>query len=218
MLNGMTDETAWRVLCAPGGWVRATRPTDDTTVYMHLRHSGTGTQQRLNVHTVVMESESPISTHVWRDVPFKNVEYVANQAGILPGTDMNWYRDTLLTPATVEPVNVVQLERHFGTAEELRAADDPEASPMPSAMFLVGTETTDPGEEPAPLVKPEGRITDEFLKDLARTYGWLVASKNTAPATVIAEQAGAPVATVRRWISNARQRGFLPPGRPGRAG
>lgn len=89
---------------------------------------------------------------------------------------------------------------------------------MPSAMFLVGTETTDPGEEPAPLVKPEGRITDEFLKDLARTYGWLVASKNTAPATVIAEQAGAPVATVRRWISNARQRGFLPPGRPGRAG
>lgn len=218
MLSAMTDATAWRVLCAPGGWVRATRPADDTTVYMHLRHSGAGTQQRLNVHTVVMDSDSPISTHVWREVPFKGVEDVANDPSVLPGTGRNWYRDTLLEPAAVEPVTVVHLERHFGTPDELRAADDPDALPMPHAMFLIGTESADPGAEPPPLVKPEGRITDEFLSDLAATYRWLVASKNSAPATVIAEQTGAPVATVRRWVSNARQRGFLPPGRPGRAG
>jgi len=218
MLNGMTDATAWRVLCAPGGWVRATRPADDTTVYMHLRHSGAGAQQRLNVHTVVMDSDSPISTLVWRDVPFKGVEDVANDPSLLPGSGRNWYRDTLLEPADVEPVSVVQLERHFGTPDELRTADDPDAHPMPRMMFLIGREKSDPGVEPPPLAKPNGRITDEFLTDLAGTYRWLVASEHSAPATVIADQTGAPVATVRRWISNARQRGFLPPGRPGRAG
>lgn len=191
---------------------------DDTTVYMQLRHSGGGAQQRLNVHTVVMDSDSPISTHVWREVPFKSVEDVANDPSVLPGSERNWYRDKLLEPADVVPISVADLERHFGTPEELRSADDLNAFPMPSAMFLVGTEAADPGEEPPPLAKPEGRITDEFLADLARTYRWLVASKNSAPATVIAEQTGAPVATVRRWISNARQRGYLPPGRPGRAG
>ena len=214
----MKELTDWRVISAPGGWVRAKAPADDTTVYMHLKGTGEGPQQRLNVHTVLMESSSPISAHVWRYVPFQAVEEVANNLhGILSAAGWNPIRETLLSPAEEVPVDISQLERHFGTAEDLAAMDGPNPVIANNMMILSGIGEA-PGEEPPPLSKPSGKITDEFLSDLARTYRWLVASKHTAPATVIAEQTGAPVATVRRWISNARQRGFLPPGRPGRAG
>ncbi|WP_338907084.1 hypothetical protein [Streptomyces nigra] len=164
-----------------------------------------------------MDSESPISTLVWRDVPFKRVEEIANLSGILGAGEWNPLRDELLKPADVQPVDVHELERHFGTPEQLASLDGP--SPVIENNMVILTEATgSPGAQPAPLAKPNGRITDDFLQELARMYQWLVASKQTAPATLIAEQTGAPVATVRRWIVNARQRGFLPPGRPGRAG
>jgi hypothetical protein len=213
----MEDLTSWRVVCAPGGWARATRPADGTTVYMRLRSASDEPRQRLNVHTVVMDSKAPISTLVWRDVPFKHVEEIANMSSILGGEGWNPLRKELLKPADVEPVSVDELERHFGTPEELASLDGP--NPVIENNMVILTETAgNPGAQPAPLSKPDGRITDDFLRDLAHMYQWLVASKQTAPATVIAEQTGAPVATVRRWIVNARQRGFLPPGRPGRAG
>lgn len=218
MLWAMEDPSNWRLICAPGGWARVTRPADATTVYMRLRGAGEGSMRRLNVHTVVMDSDSPISTHIWRDVPFKSVEEVANNLhGILGATGWNPLREELLKPAAGEPVGIEQLERHFGTEEELASMDGPNPVISNNMAILVGGTGT-PGEAPPPLSKPDGRITDEFLTSLARTYQWLVASKETAPATVIAEQTGAPVATVRRWIVNARQRGMLPPGRPGRAG
>ena len=214
----MRELTDWRVLCAPGGWVRVTRPAGDTTIYMRLRSSGNGAQQRLNVHTVVMASGEPISAHAWRYVPFESVERTANNTqGILTDSGWNEYREILLSPASDEPFGVEQLERHFGTPEQLLEADDPEVFPMPRGMFLVGTDP-EPGEEPAPLIKPTGRITDEFLAHLAKMYQWLVATGQSAPSAVIAEQTGAPVATVRRWVATARQRELLPPGRPGRAG
>lgn len=214
----MKELTDWRLVAAPGGWVRAKAPADNTTVYMRLRGTGEGPQQRLNVHTVVMDSSAPVSAHVWRYVPFKEVERLANNLdGILPGSGWNPIRDRLLLPAEREPTDVAKLEQHFGSADELASLDGPNPVIENHMVILSGVGEA-PGEEPPPLSKPTGKITDEFLTDLARTYRWLVASKNTAPATVIAEQTGAPVATVRRWISNARQRGMLPPGRPGRAG
>lgn len=214
----MKELTHWRVVAAPGGWVRAKAPADETTVYMQLRSTGEGPHHRLNVHTVVMDSPAPISSHVWRYVPFHEVERVANNTqGILTAEGWNPIRERLLTPAEGSPVDVGTLEHYFGTAEELANLDGPNPVIENHMLILSGVGGA-PGEEPPPLSKPVGRITDEFLEELARTYNWLVASKHTAPATVIADQTGAPVATVRRWISNARQRGILPPGRPGRAG
>ncbi|MDX2703944.1 hypothetical protein PV350_13890 [Streptomyces sp. PA03-6a] len=213
----MEDLTHWRLAAAPGGWVRATKPADRTTIYMRLRGTGDGPQQRLNVHSVVMESVSPISTHIWRDVPFKDVEKVANNVrGVLRDNGWNPFREELLKAPEAEPVSVDQLERYFGSPEALASLDGP--SPVVSNNMVILAGEASPGEEPPPLTKPEGRITDDFLRSLSRTYQWLVASGETAPATVLAQQTGAPVATVRRWVVNARQRGFMPPGRPGRAG
>lgn len=67
----------------------------------------------------------------------------------------------------------------------------------------------------AALRRPDDRITDEFLIHLTAVYLELAAQKR-APAPVIAEQTGAPVRTVHRWIYEARKRGHLPPGHRGR--
>lgn len=218
----MKELTDWRAMYAPGGWVRAKALTDSTTVYMRLRGAGTGPHQRLNVHTVVMDSPSPISTHVWRHVPFQAIEEAANGEGVAgqawDALGGNPVRDVLMSSPKEDPISVEQLERHFGTPEELRGADDPENVVVHANMLFLREGSQAAGEEPPPLTRPAGRLTDDFLRDLARTYKWLVATGNGAPATVIAEQTQTPVATVRRWISNARQRQFLPPGRPGRAG
>jgi len=60
------------------------------------------------------------------------------------------------------------------------------------------------------------KITDEFLAAIAKQYTEHVdAGRNPAPE--IAEQEGAPVATVHRWINEARKSGFLTTTTPGLA-
>jgi hypothetical protein len=58
---------------------------------------------------------------------------------------------------------------------------------------------------------------DEFYATVASTYRHLV----TATARPVAELADAnevPRTTAHRWVKEARRRGMLPPGRPGKAG
>ncbi|WP_432184874.1 hypothetical protein [Streptomyces tendae] len=61
------------------------------------------------------------------------------------------------------------------------------------------------------------KLTDDFLKMIADEYRELVAAGSQRPNADLAERYDAPAATVRRWVANARQRGFLPPGTVGRA-
>lgn len=68
-----------------------------------------------------------------------------------------------------------------------------------------------------PLARPDGSDPEAFSRRVAEAYGEAVAATST-PAKVLAEEAGVPVTTVHRWIREARQRGFLPPARKGRAG
>jgi hypothetical protein len=216
----MEETNEWRLICAPGGWVRAT--DQDMKVYMRLRETGSGPAPRLNVHTVLMESETPISTAVWRQVPFEDIERFANDPrGILNDQPGGWNppRTALLTPTEVEPIAIDDLERHFGTAEEL-AQHDAVSNPVPhpNGLFLTDWKPADPGERPERLTRPVGRITDDFLADLARSYQWLVAKGYTSPSTMLGEEMQTSVGNVRRWVSTARKKGLLPPGRPGRAG
>ncbi|MGW4752010.1 hypothetical protein [Streptomyces chartreusis] len=200
----MTQPTDWDLICRPGGWIRATDRTGESTLYLHVRGSGEGTPQRLNIHRVVMDSSKPISAHGWRRVPFSNIERLANGAGV---------REQLLLEPDSELPDLDELERYF-LDDDGRLT----SKALTTATIWAGQQPEQADEQPDPLRKPEGRITDDFLQELAATYRWLVNNGRRAPASVIADQTGAPVATVRRWIANARQRGFLPPGRPGRAG
>lgn len=214
----MSDVIEWRIICAPGGWVRATTAGGDATVYMQLTRAEP--RQRLNVHVALMSSGAPISTHAWRNVPFEEVEEFANGTyGVMHERGgINPPRNILLSPAERDPLKADELDSYFGAAQELREHDAADNKiPHPNGFWLSDLRQ-DPGEEPARLSHPGPRITDEFLASLAATYRWHVAANHGAPSAVIAEQTGAPVATARRWVSMARKRGLLPPGRQGRAG
>jgi hypothetical protein len=68
-----------------------------------------------------------------------------------------------------------------------------------------------------PLRRPDGTDPEGFSRLVAEAYNSLVTT-TSAPAKALADEAGVPVTTVHRWIREARQRGFLPPARKGRAG
>jgi hypothetical protein len=61
-------------------------------------------------------------------------------------------------------------------------------------------------------------VSYEFLQRVAQAYTALVAQGERAPAPRLAEQSGATVHAVRKWIFTARKRGIMPPGRRGKAG
>lgn len=61
------------------------------------------------------------------------------------------------------------------------------------------------------------RHPDAFYQQVAVAYLSL-AQASSRPAAELAEASGVPASTAHRWIKEARHRGFLPPGRPGKAG
>ncbi len=70
--------------------------------------------------------------------------------------------------------------------------------------------------EAAPLTRPDGSNPEAFYGRVAARYQVLV-RRTAKPAVEMAEEAGVPVATARRWINEARRRQLLPAGRQGRA-
>jgi hypothetical protein len=66
------------------------------------------------------------------------------------------------------------------------------------------------------LARLRGR-PDVFYRQVADTYLDL-AQASHRPAGEIADSHGVPVSTAHRWVKEARRRGFLPPGRPGKTG
>lgn len=67
------------------------------------------------------------------------------------------------------------------------------------------------------LRRPDGSDPEGFYRLVATAYNEAVIA-TSKPALVLAEEAGVPVTTVHRWIREARQRGYLPKARRGRAG
>lgn len=63
---------------------------------------------------------------------------------------------------------------------------------------------------------PRGR-PDRFYADIAAEYQDLTSSSRR-PAADLADRHSVPVSTTHRWIKEARRRGLLAPGRPGKAG
>lgn len=69
-----------------------------------------------------------------------------------------------------------------------------------------------------PLPRPDSfDDPDEHARMVAAHYRQYAQASNR-PAVLMAEKSGVPVATVRRWIHEARLRGHLPPGRRGKTG
>jgi hypothetical protein len=58
---------------------------------------------------------------------------------------------------------------------------------------------------------------DVFYREVADVY-LTYAQASPRPACDLADEHGVPVSTAHRWVKEARRRGFLPPGRPGKSG
>jgi hypothetical protein len=90
--------------------------------------------------------------------------------------------------------------------------DETVATPFPDFVRLYGRGSAHRlGEIPEP---PYG---DAFYKRVAAAYSDL-ARQVARPAAELAEVNEIPVRRVHSWVKEARRRGFLPPGRPGKAG
>jgi hypothetical protein len=59
------------------------------------------------------------------------------------------------------------------------------------------------------------RLDDAHYELVAAAYRGAVAN-GLPPAKTLADESGVPQGTVNRWIGEARRRGYLPPGEPGR--
>jgi hypothetical protein len=68
-----------------------------------------------------------------------------------------------------------------------------------------------------PVGEGSGQRGDDFYRAVAQAYLRLVSEQRT-PAPELAEANAVPVTTARRWVKEARLRGFLPPGRAGKVG
>ncbi|MEC4016064.1 hypothetical protein [Streptomyces sp. H27-D2] len=173
--------------------------------YLQFRAAGSEDAPRLDPHAVVVKSDEAISGRSWRRVPFAEISLHAGIPEV---------RDVLLQPGGSATPSLDVLEQYFAdTTEEYEWL----GGMIPYSQAVVSDDPADP-QTPLPLIQPPaGRITDEFLQEVAEAYNWFVAAKK-APAPGIAELSGAPVRTAHRWVSEARRRAFLPPARRGQAG
>lgn len=86
-----------------------------------------------------------------------------------------------------------------------------------------------PGDQDGPRRRPRARIAaslrsnavrgypDAFYQAVASTYRHLSAS-SSRPVAELAAANDVPVSTAQRWVKEARRRGLLAPGHPGKAG
>ncbi|MEU9245677.1 hypothetical protein [Streptomyces sp. NPDC048385] len=211
---------AWAIDVRPWGWLRLREISEQgPTVYLHYEVVGSQGQERLDLQAVVMRSGSgeALSGRVWRRIPFADIEKALTVALVNPppteffaGEPFEQLREVFANgvEGSVPPV-LDSLDDFFKATEDLTPIY---FNPVPSGMLV----TEDQGRLPR-ISSPEGRITDDFLQDVAEAYRWY-ASRDEPPAPSIAQMAGAPVRTVHRWIYEARKRGILPPARSGRAG
>ena len=101
----------------------------------------------------------------------------------------------------------------------------PRGAPPPEPPEVDGWDTPEPtrparrpraGRAPGAAHAARGR-PDRFYREVAAAYLDL-AQASARPAADLAQTHGIPTTTAHRWIKEARRRGFLPPGRPGKSG
>lgn len=201
MIAEPRDFDAWDFEYRPGGWVRARNQTGITVFFRVVYIGDDDGKRRPSIRTAIMDSPQPISARSWRTAPFAEAEMFL---------DAEWapnVYEVLTQPADADAVG------------DLGAYFDRTADKYRNIEGIALTDTIIGGAENFEMVRdPGGRITDEFLQNLAAMYRWAGPPRSSAPAVVIAESADVPVTRVHRWVAQARKRGFLPPAIKGKAG
>src|SRR5262249_13342895 len=99
---------------------------------------------------------------------------------------------------------------------------NPRARPLaPPTSARDGWETSDPARAVPRNQGPDGARSRGRPAVFYPAVGGgcpALAQASHRPASDIAARHGVPVSTAHRWVKEARRRGFLPPGRPGKTG
>lgn len=152
-----------------------------------------------------------------RELPLHVVEAVVNEDPDAPAG--------LVARLNAAGPQLAVLASHYATTFGGQAKpDDWVALSMSSQIRGSGLpqpEKTRPSPQPKtevpPLTAPREGLTDEWLRHLAAAYTAAL-RRGEPPAKALAEQAGVPVRTVHSWVYRARKRGFMAPGKTGKAG
>lgn len=204
----------WVGEAVPGGWVRLKdREAGGTVVYLRFDpvvHRG-HTRFKLRDLVVRGAPDDDLTTRMFRRIPITELEQAVEDPTV---------KLTLTAEPFAPPPSLDNLDAYFDAKPPATAPDGVYGALINFDWHAITSDGE--GEIPAgecPIVRKPGpgRLTDEFLSEVGDAYRWLANAK-MKPSPTIADMAGVPVATARRWIYEARKRGIMPPGRPGRAG
>lgn len=202
-----------RLSSGSGGWVLYQSHEPAVTAWLRF----TDRAGRLVLTDLFLVDDDGIGTDALRSLPLGRLDAWAN------GEEGDSIRERLGDPAP-------DLRRAAGYwsskgvvgdhwVAQMFAAQRP-GSGVPQAP-MSRTRPLDPEEPAIPELRleiPPGRnYGDDFYRQVARFYV-STARRVRAPAMALAEANDVPVTTARRWVKEARARGFLPAGRAGKAG
>lgn len=163
----------------------------DRSVWLRMRQAPNG---RWEVAALYLSpDERAVTTDDLRRVPIGRIEAVANapdNAAALAG-DSNSYVRPLEEIAAAAAARGDQINQESRQQQRRRRL----TLPVPDGRTRYG---------------------DDFYQRFAEIYLYLT-SEGIAPAPQIAAANKVPATTARRWAKEARRRGFLPPGRTGKA-
>ncbi|MGW4423999.1 hypothetical protein [Streptosporangium sp. NPDC004631] len=148
---------------------------------------------------------------------------VPDERGELVVRDLMVSSDDQLTGSDLRGLSVGKIEAMVNGRPFLKqhlaakSADDPHVSALRGGLVEAPERRREGKRSPLALPRPDGVDPEDFYKRVAGVYR-LATMETARPAVRISEASGVPVATVRRWVNEARRRGFLPKGQPGRAG
>jgi len=236
---------SWEAEIRPLGWFRLREQSGGgPTVYLQYKIAGPQGQQRLDLHAVAMRAAAnePLSGRVWRRIPLTQMEELVTAFvfGPVPQeplpADISWADSTekafemargQFFPGYFEETSeegndapsLCELDCFFEEHKEapLMAVFDQFFPSIASDILVDDAPSGTPARRIPQVKAPEGRLTDDFLKDVADAYRFFT-DANQSPGPAIADMSGVPVRTVHRWIYQARKRGILAPARSGRAG
>jgi len=202
-----------------GGWLRFSEPERPLT---YVRFApGAGSRLRARELYVEAPDGEPIAPSHVRELPLHAYEAIAND-------EAEEVRDRMATPGPNLSVLAGQFARSYRTYDGKPTSwvhESMQAQVDSVAGRAAAKRQPDPDPVPDPVDRPRSRLPvherqpldDSFYRRLAAAYMDAV-REGLNPAPALADDARVPVGTVHRWVHQARQGGYLPPGKQGRAG
>jgi hypothetical protein len=191
------EQEGWAVEWANGGWLGIDARPEGSGERMLVRVAP-DEDGRLRVRELhLRDTDEPITAQRLRAVRIGAIEAMANGA--------NEYQ-TIMERYEFPPAGPIGSENFF--------------DPYPGMRPISAAELAELLQEQQPSLAPPAKrgYPDEFYAEVAEAYRAAVRRGDRAPVTVIANDTGVPRSTAARWVKEARRRGKLGKGTPGRKG